>query len=151
MARSATYAKWWVIRALPTQSTNPHFAQRNLQIVQNHALPLTYLCTYSHYRYGKPFNPLLGETYELVHQEGEFCVITEQVCHHITISLHHSITIAPHHNITTSPYHHITISQYHHITTSQYHHSTTSQYHHITISPHHHITISPYHYITVSP
>lgn len=41
-------------------------------------------------RYGKPFNPLLGETYELVHQEGGFCVITEQVSHHPPVTALHA-------------------------------------------------------------
>jgi hypothetical protein len=40
-------------------------------------------------RYGKPFNPMLGETYELVHQEGGFCVVSEQVSHHPPITALH--------------------------------------------------------------
>lgn len=33
-------------------------------------------------RHSKPFNPLLGETYELVNQEAGYCLIAEQVSHH---------------------------------------------------------------------
>lgn len=33
-------------------------------------------------RHSKPFNPLLGETYELVNKRGGYCVVTEQVSHH---------------------------------------------------------------------
>lgn len=41
-------------------------------------------------RYGKPFNPLLGETYELVHHEGGFCVVSEQVSHHPPVTALHA-------------------------------------------------------------
>ncbi len=34
------------------------------------------------HRHSKPFNPLLGETYEMVNKEGGYCVVTEQVSHH---------------------------------------------------------------------
>ena len=37
---------------------------------------------------GKPFNPLLGETYELEHSD--FRVICEQVCHHPPVSAFHA-------------------------------------------------------------
>ncbi|XP_076352745.1 oxysterol-binding protein-related protein 2-like [Tachypleus tridentatus] len=37
-------------------------------------------------RLGKPFNPLLGETYELVREDLGFKIICEQVSHHPPIS-----------------------------------------------------------------
>ena len=33
-------------------------------------------------RAGKPFNPLLGETYEYVSKDGQYRYIAEQVSHH---------------------------------------------------------------------
>ncbi len=45
------------------------------------ALVLTLYIIPSH-RHSKPFNPLLGETYEMVNKEGGYCVVTEQVSHH---------------------------------------------------------------------
>lgn len=41
------------------------------------------------YRYSKPFNPFLGETYELVRQEMGFYCITEQTSHHPPITSFH--------------------------------------------------------------
>ncbi|KAH3896816.1 hypothetical protein DPMN_020997, partial [Dreissena polymorpha] len=40
-------------------------------------------------RIGKPFNPLLGETYELDRPDLGFRLISEQVCHHPPISAFH--------------------------------------------------------------
>ncbi|XP_053383205.1 oxysterol-binding protein-related protein 1-like isoform X3 [Mercenaria mercenaria] len=40
-------------------------------------------------RIGKPFNPLLGETFELDRPDLGFRLITEQVCHHPPISAFH--------------------------------------------------------------
>ncbi|KAJ3261452.1 hypothetical protein HK104_006821 [Borealophlyctis nickersoniae] len=37
-------------------------------------------------RVQKPFNPMLGETYELVRQDKQFRYLSEQVCHHPPIS-----------------------------------------------------------------
>lgn len=53
------------------------------------ALKLFYLFFFL-YRHSKPFNPLLGETYELVRKDLGYCLIAEQVHHLIlrtTISL----------------------------------------------------------------
>ena len=33
-------------------------------------------------RHSKPFNPLLGETYELVRPDMGYCIVTEQVLYH---------------------------------------------------------------------
>ena len=41
-------------------------------------------------RHSKPFNPLLGETYELVNHEGNYCVVTEQVSHHPPVTALHA-------------------------------------------------------------
>ncbi|XP_051551012.1 oxysterol-binding protein-related protein 1-like isoform X2 [Myxocyprinus asiaticus] len=41
-------------------------------------------------RTGKPFNPLLGETYELVREDLDFRLISEQVSHHPPISAFHA-------------------------------------------------------------
>ena len=41
-------------------------------------------------RHSKPFNPLLGETYELVNQEGSYCVVSEQVSHHPPVTALHA-------------------------------------------------------------
>ncbi|XP_067887199.1 oxysterol-binding protein-related protein 1 isoform X2 [Heterodontus francisci] len=41
-------------------------------------------------RTGKPFNPLLGETYEMVRQDLDFKLISEQVSHHPPISAFHA-------------------------------------------------------------
>ncbi|XP_068599239.1 oxysterol-binding protein-related protein 1 [Brachionichthys hirsutus] len=41
-------------------------------------------------RTGKPFNPLLGETYELVREELGFRLISEQVSHHPPVSAFHA-------------------------------------------------------------
>ncbi|KAM9773444.1 oxysterol-binding protein-related protein 7 isoform 1-T2 [Syngnathus typhle] len=38
----------------------------------------------------KPFNPVLGETYECVREDGAFRFISEQVCHHPPISACHA-------------------------------------------------------------
>ncbi|XP_015267917.1 PREDICTED: oxysterol-binding protein-related protein 7 [Gekko japonicus] len=38
----------------------------------------------------KPFNPVLGETYECVRPDKGFCFISEQVCHHPPISACHA-------------------------------------------------------------
>ncbi|KAI8809691.1 Oxysterol-binding protein-domain-containing protein [Cladochytrium replicatum] len=40
-------------------------------------------------RINKPFNPMLGETYELVNDEKQYRYISEQVCHHPPISACH--------------------------------------------------------------
>ncbi|KAL4218205.1 Oxysterol-binding protein-related protein 1 [Mactra antiquata] len=40
-------------------------------------------------RIGKPFNPLLGETYELDRPDLGFRLVTEQVCHHPPVSAFH--------------------------------------------------------------
>jgi len=37
---------------------------------------------------GKPFNPLLGETYEL--QKGDYRIVCEQVSHHPPVSAFHA-------------------------------------------------------------
>ncbi|XP_056303759.1 oxysterol-binding protein-related protein 1 isoform X2 [Danio aesculapii] len=41
-------------------------------------------------RTGKPFNPLLGETYELVRDDLDFRLISEQVSHHPPVSAFHA-------------------------------------------------------------
>ncbi|XP_076009128.1 oxysterol-binding protein-related protein 1 isoform X2 [Genypterus blacodes] len=41
-------------------------------------------------RTGKPFNPLLGETYELVREDLGFMLISEQVSHHPPVSAFHA-------------------------------------------------------------
>ncbi|XP_076325986.1 oxysterol-binding protein-related protein 1-like [Tachypleus tridentatus] len=41
-------------------------------------------------RLGKPFNPLLGETYELVREDFGFRVVCEQVSHHPPVSAFHA-------------------------------------------------------------
>ncbi|CAB4004030.1 oxysterol-binding -related 1-like isoform X2, partial [Paramuricea clavata] len=41
------------------------------------------------HRVGKPFNPLLGETYELVREDLGYRIVTEQVSHHPPISALH--------------------------------------------------------------
>lgn len=41
-------------------------------------------------RTGKPFNPLLGETYELVREDLGFRIISEQVSHHPPVSAFHA-------------------------------------------------------------
>ncbi len=41
-------------------------------------------------RHSKPFNPLLGETYELVNQEAGYCVVVEQVSHHPPVTALHA-------------------------------------------------------------
>ncbi|XP_032875405.1 oxysterol-binding protein-related protein 1 isoform X3 [Amblyraja radiata] len=41
-------------------------------------------------RTGKPFNPLLGETYELIRQDLGFKLISEQVSHHPPVSAFHA-------------------------------------------------------------
>uniref|UniRef100_A0A6Q2ZPC1 Oxysterol-binding protein n=1 Tax=Esox lucius TaxID=8010 RepID=A0A6Q2ZPC1_ESOLU len=41
-------------------------------------------------RTGKPFNPLLGETYELIREDQGFRLISEQVSHHPPISAFHA-------------------------------------------------------------
>uniref|UniRef100_A0A665T938 Oxysterol-binding protein n=1 Tax=Echeneis naucrates TaxID=173247 RepID=A0A665T938_ECHNA len=41
-------------------------------------------------RTGKPFNPLLGETYELTREEHGFRLVSEQVSHHPPISAFHA-------------------------------------------------------------
>ena len=41
------------------------------------------------HRHSKPFNPLLGETYEVVNTEDKYCVIAEQVSHHPPITALH--------------------------------------------------------------
>ncbi|XP_060679894.1 oxysterol-binding protein-related protein 1 isoform X1 [Hemiscyllium ocellatum] len=41
-------------------------------------------------RTGKPFNPLLGETYEMIRQDLGFKLISEQVSHHPPISAFHA-------------------------------------------------------------
>ncbi|KAL3895988.1 MAG: hypothetical protein SGCHY_004363 [Lobulomycetales sp.] len=40
-------------------------------------------------RTSKPFNPMLGETYELVDEERQYRYVSEQVCHHPPISACH--------------------------------------------------------------
>ena len=60
----------------PPHLSNPHHAP--------------FLLTPSHPpRYGKPFNPLLGETYELVNEEGQYCALSEQVSHHPPVTALH--------------------------------------------------------------
>lgn len=41
-------------------------------------------------RTGKPFNPLLGETYELIREDLGFRVVSEQVSHHPPVSAFHA-------------------------------------------------------------
>ncbi|KAM4563825.1 oxysterol-binding protein-related protein 2-like isoform 1-T2 [Odontesthes bonariensis] len=41
-------------------------------------------------RTGKPFNPLLGETYELIREEQGFRLVSEQVSHHPPVSAFHA-------------------------------------------------------------
>ncbi|XP_058499339.1 oxysterol-binding protein-related protein 2-like isoform X1 [Solea solea] len=45
-------------------------------------------------RTGKPFNPLLGETYELIREEQGFRLISEQVSHHPPVSAFHAESLA---------------------------------------------------------
>ncbi|KAK0142647.1 Oxysterol-binding protein-related protein 1 [Merluccius polli] len=46
-------------------------------------------------RTGKPFNPLLGETYELTREEDGYRLISEQVSHHPPISAFHAESLKP--------------------------------------------------------
>ena len=48
-----------------------------------------------HNRLSKPFNPLLGETYEYVCTENNFRICCEQVSHHPPISAYYSESIKP--------------------------------------------------------
>jgi hypothetical protein len=41
-------------------------------------------------RIGKPFNPLLGETYELIREDLGFRIVSEQVSHHPPVSAFHA-------------------------------------------------------------
>lgn len=45
-------------------------------------------------RTGKPFNPLLGETYELIREEQGFRLVSEQVSHHPPVSAFHAESLA---------------------------------------------------------
>ncbi|XP_069550024.1 oxysterol-binding protein-related protein 2-like [Brachyistius frenatus] len=45
-------------------------------------------------RTGKPFNPLLGETYELTREEQSFRLVSEQVSHHPPVSAFHAESLA---------------------------------------------------------
>uniref|UniRef100_A0A4W6DQM6 Oxysterol-binding protein n=1 Tax=Lates calcarifer TaxID=8187 RepID=A0A4W6DQM6_LATCA len=45
-------------------------------------------------RTGKPFNPLLGETYELTREEQGFRLVSEQVSHHPPVSAFHAESLA---------------------------------------------------------
>eukprot|EP00117_Sycon_ciliatum_P008400 scpid57140/ scgid11115/ Oxysterol-binding protein 2; Oxysterol-binding protein-related protein 4 len=42
-------------------------------------------------RHYKPFNPVLGETYDAIRPEEGYCVVVEQVCHHPPITAMHCI------------------------------------------------------------
>jgi hypothetical protein len=44
---------------------------------------------HSFFRFYKPFNPLLGETFESVRDDLGYTVISEQVCHHPPITAMH--------------------------------------------------------------
>jgi hypothetical protein len=46
-------------------------------------------------RLSKPFNPLLGETYELVREDLGFKILCEQVSHHPPVSAFHSDSTDP--------------------------------------------------------
>ncbi|CAL9703296.1 unnamed protein product [Knipowitschia caucasica] len=41
-------------------------------------------------RTGKPFNPLLGETFELIREDEGYRLVSEQVCHHPPVSAFHA-------------------------------------------------------------
>lgn len=45
---------------------------------------------FSLFRHSKPFNPLLGETYEFVNHAGKYCVVSEQVSHHPPVTALHA-------------------------------------------------------------
>uniref|UniRef100_A0A669B8N4 Oxysterol-binding protein n=1 Tax=Oreochromis niloticus TaxID=8128 RepID=A0A669B8N4_ORENI len=45
-------------------------------------------------RTGKPFNPLLGETYELIREDQGFRIVSEQVSHHPPVSAFHAENLA---------------------------------------------------------
>ncbi|XP_063320253.1 oxysterol-binding protein-related protein 2-like [Pelmatolapia mariae] len=45
-------------------------------------------------RTGKPFNPLLGETYELIREDQGFRIVSEQVSHHPPVSAFHAESLA---------------------------------------------------------
>ncbi|CAG6021172.1 unnamed protein product [Menidia menidia] len=45
-------------------------------------------------RTGKPFNPLLGETYELIREEQGFRLVSEQVSHHPPVSAFHAESLS---------------------------------------------------------
>lgn len=45
-------------------------------------------------RTGKPFNPLLGETYELTREEQGFRLVSEQVSHHPPVSAFHAESLS---------------------------------------------------------
>ncbi|XP_068191542.1 oxysterol-binding protein-related protein 2-like [Antennarius striatus] len=45
-------------------------------------------------RTGKPFNPLLGETYELIREEQGYRLVSEQVSHHPPVSAFHAESLA---------------------------------------------------------
>lgn len=49
-------------------------------------------------RLSKPFNPLLGETYELVREDLGFRIICEQVSHHPPVSAFHCDSTSPNTN-----------------------------------------------------
>uniref|UniRef100_V5I3D4 Oxysterol-binding protein n=1 Tax=Ixodes ricinus TaxID=34613 RepID=V5I3D4_IXORI len=53
-------------------------------------------------RTGKPFNPLLGETYELIREEVGFRMVCEQVSHHPPVSAFHAES--PHFKVHGSVY-----------------------------------------------
>ena len=42
------------------------------------------------FRFWKPFNPLLGETFEFINKEQGYAVVCEQVSHHPPVSALHA-------------------------------------------------------------
>lgn len=78
---------WQAYNAL----SGDHVERSSREYVSNSIAQSEVLCRYSasHDRTCKPFNPLLGETYELVDKERKFRFLAEKVVHHPTVLAAH--------------------------------------------------------------
>ena len=66
------------------------FLNATLSPTQNICAFIISACSYNYLRLNKPFNPMLGETFELFLPETETRIVLEQVSHHPPISVWHA-------------------------------------------------------------
>ena len=72
---------------LLNKACNPLYAPDTLKRFEYVCAFAVSAIAFNHNRLSKPFNPILGETYELTREDMGFKIVCEQVSHHVSFIL----------------------------------------------------------------